>query len=390
MVVGAGDFEDDFYFVYDYKALKTKLDAAMGIAGEALGDDIEDVFRGLFGVFVTREDIIQFVETNVRDALSKIIKQFKNQFLPDFYEFLFSYSIKRFKEFDIDEYRDLIHSASFIGDDYFYIDVVKNYQKNTYKIEVNVNEDALLDLTDYSHAIVSARNALGVGDVQDGIGATYSWTKYYQCAREGRRIYAKRRKKGAKDGKEYELVDVTQKYIDKYWETIRMRKSFFPPYKIPFFAIMEFGNENISLLSDKGGKPYPSQGGLFLLDRAKDLINQEIESFKEDFFYYLEGIFPAIQVETPSLDVLDQRADDLLNDFIEKGVIRDDSQLVMFYKTLNYISQIDLEDEIREYARSLGYEKCRVEIFTTKSGKFSLRIRMPDGRFAEWRGANVY
>jgi hypothetical protein len=158
------------------------------------------------------------------------------------------------KEYNYDLYIERLTSA--IRANYNEIVFLSSDGKN---VSFRINLDPLGDITEWAAAVEATREALGIGKVaeRDMAMASHMWMeKIYKTGREGRTIHRTKKVKGEGGKSETSMVDVTEKYVMKYRQTIEMRLSLIPSNHAPFWYLIVHGNADAPF--GEGGTPYPN------------------------------------------------------------------------------------------------------------------------------------
>jgi hypothetical protein len=348
--------EDDFN-KFKQTLFEQESDTAIQLASELVRDD----------------EIKRFINSNVKEVINRLLEHLNKKVLPVLFRFHLYQAIAKTREFNTQFYVDFIQRFRITED---YVKVV--FEKR--KLSVVINPEKF-DLYDYGTAIIKTRQALNIGKTPKHI-ATALWYKYYASAREGHRVIRKKKVYDKKTKTYHEVeVDVTEQYIQKYYETIKKRISFMSRDTIPFFEILQRGSSNVKLISDRGAKPYPAYDGYDILGKVKESIENEIRQAEIAYKDYLTEKFPKVFVEfDPSVSEADYKQ--IFSDLVEKGVISENQLRLLRFKSL---SSSYIINGIKRKMIALGYTNVSVEILPTKKSGFTLRVKMPDGKFASWR-----
>lgn len=205
----------------------------------------------------------QIAVDNVRTMATRTLKNYALQ------------AIRRTKEFNQPLWINRLMSAI---DDPRTINI--RYDSSTKNIKITIDLDRTAGtLDDYAQAVTRAREDLHIGPGR-GVPmspemASYMWKeKYYGPAREGKEIPQPKRKERTskrkersdkKDRREYD----TEKYIQAYARTMRLRASYFQK-PAPFWMLINYGTT--PLASDWGGTEYPNIPPQNFVERAlKDM-----------------------------------------------------------------------------------------------------------------------
>jgi hypothetical protein len=152
------------------------------------------------------------------------------------------------------------------------------------KVEIDLNKTAG-NIAEYAAAVENARKQLdaekatinkrGGKNKTPGRLATEMWfEKIYSVDRLGKGDVP--RKVYNRHTREYEIINVVDKYKGKYFETMALRKSFYMTgHSAPWWYLLEYGNTKVVGFGDRGGYAKPSNPATHFVKNAK----KEIENF---------------------------------------------------------------------------------------------------------------
>ena len=347
---------------------------------------VEEFILGLrYGV--TTDDIEYFILSVEKEYVEIFERMFLFDLSSEFLRTLLLRAIQLYKDFNIEPYKNFLSKFQFIFNPIrIVIDYDRIEKSFTYRIELN-EEFFNKAESYYGDAVIATREELGLGALKnDPMRAYFAWKKYYEAAREGRRIYKTVREKGQK-----KIVEVTQEYAAKYWRTIKTRIKYLP--KKNFFSIyplLDLGNEVVSLKSDIGAPPYPVCQGLnltnFIRDYVDKLMERELRRFINEMIDQYVIVDFYIEDDLKDLEI---NLDRLVETLDEKGVISQE----LHEEILENIRRGDTEDAeaalkrgIATSMRNLGLENVRTEFYKTSKGNVRMSVRdKATGRFKSWR-----
>jgi hypothetical protein len=168
--------------------------------------------------------------------------------------------------------------------------------ENKVVVTINLNETAG-NIEEYAAAVAAARkvldankaesNKFGGKNITSGKLASKMWfEKIYSVDRLGKSNVP--RKRYNRSTKEYEIINVADKYQGKYLETMALRKSYYMSgHPAPWWYLLEHGNTKVAAFKERGGTAKPSNAGQYFVRTAKTNI--------ENFLY------GKIQIETSEI-----------------------------------------------------------------------------------------
>jgi hypothetical protein len=147
------------------------------------------------------------------------------------------------------------------------------------EVDIDLNRTAG-SLEDYAKGVKYAREHFkGTMDAQS---ASNFWALFlYGAAREGKRIVTKRGK------------DRTEYHVALYERTIALRKMGSAKLA-PWWGLVEWGNTDIDLESDRGGEPYPYYGGQYFVLKSEE---QTRAFYKDTLTEYMERYHSELESE---------------------------------------------------------------------------------------------
>jgi len=111
------------------------------------------------------------------------------------------------------------------------------------------------DIESYAAAVDAARQVLELKMTDPPSSRSLFWARnIYGVDREGKSVKRTKKKKKSEGGGT-ETVDVTEKYIGKWYETVSTRLNFIEAGQAPWWYILNYGNEDA--FSEGEGTPYP-------------------------------------------------------------------------------------------------------------------------------------
>jgi hypothetical protein len=120
------------------------------------------------------------------------------------------------------------------------------------------------------------------------------------------------RRKWNYEAKEYEIIDVTEQYKGKYYETVNLRKSFFVTgHSAPWWYILEHGNANIGTVIGEGTPGPEVEATNFVANSQrdmKDLLDRKIRDKKNEL---REDMNRAIDDRYAEIEILQAKIEDL-------------------------------------------------------------------------------
>lgn len=237
-------------------------------------------------------------------------------------------------------------------------------------IDIDVDFTPLGNIEIYAEAVEATRKELPEKVTEDPKAASRMWReKIFKTAREGGKVY--RHKKDRKTGKETK-VDVTYKYIGRYYDTIVSRLSKLPQNKAPFWYLIEYGNINIEGFNKKG-TPYPSLRELKMIGKIEATIRADFNTAYRKFSVEIENIISdklwgefGFKGSSPGLKSIDKEAtNEIRKVFTEKKELE-----MTAGKILNIIKRVDAD----------------LEIYRTTANNLAVRARGARGRFVTLAG----
>lgn len=241
--------------------------------------------------------------------------------------------------------------------------------------------DIRLDLTagrkeKYAEAISAAREFLNIGWVTriDPEMGSHMWEeKYYKPAREGGQIPQKAsfpKRKGDKK----RAKDRTAKYIQDYWNTIRIRVMLFGSLA-PFWQILDEGSAGQNLSSDEGGSPYPDYGPTNFVQKTKDELKT---IYKEQISKY-KNTKKELESAITDIDSAIIYIDKLMNELLSS---KEKITLSQMKKNLGERANVVDQQRLLQIAQGIaegkitGGKQARVELGRSPEGKrIQLRIK---------------
>lgn len=163
-------------------------------------------------------------------------------------------------------------------------------------IEVIIDMDKVAGTLDnYANAVRLARKSLGTNTNSDPNSASIYWSDIYKAAHGERVIHHVFDKKT----QEYKEKDLTEKFLGKYETTIALRASRYLAGKpAPWWRLLENGNAEVSLKSNRGGFPYPVHAPTNFVFRSKLQIQELLQSV---FQGYLSRELEPFQIRLENL-----------------------------------------------------------------------------------------
>jgi len=163
------------------------------------------------------------------------------------------------------------------------VDVVHDTENN--KIITSVDFSPLGDIELYAAAVETVREQLQSDKemqvVADPGMRSHFWKeKIYGAGREGRMVL---RRKYNRQTKEYEMIDVTDSFTEKYDSTIAARLNLFNNDEAPFWPLLEYGHSAYG--AGGGGTAYPKLRGQHFISK----IGKEIDDVFKSVYYDLRG-----------------------------------------------------------------------------------------------------
>lgn len=241
-------------------------------------------------------------------------------------------------------------------------------------VEIELDFSPLGDIEEYAEAVQSVRDYFLGGVKTSPQVASHMWKeKYYGTAREGKKIVKKLKGKG-KDEESRE-VDITEKYIQAYQETILERMKLLGT-SAPFWYLIEHGNIDIKFLSDSGGIPYPVFAGTHFIENTEfaiwkifdDLLRKNRKRAEDFVVEYISSIY-----NLPKLS-------GGLKNYLEN------LDSIMRKKILEEIGKQSADIELKkswELITKIKSVNKTYEFYKTRGGKLGARARGAGGRFVK-------
>lgn len=205
----------------------------------------------------TKEEAVLVLEKNAMDAIEST-----------------EFNIAYFKN-------DLLHA---IRDEKTFIIRQTNFGKDV-DVKINLNETAGT-LSDYAEGVKAAREHFA--GVQTPEQASKTWKyRLYKPAREGTRVLTTYGRGHPRQN----TADRTEYHVALYWRTLNLRK--LGSAKLaPWWGLIEWGNKEVSLKSDRGGTPYPTYGGEHFVQRSE---KETIDYYYSTLNAYMEAYHDKLQ-----------------------------------------------------------------------------------------------
>lgn len=216
-------------------------------------------------------------------------------------------------------------------------------------VTVRTDFYVLGDIESYAAAVDQARTALNLKMTDPPSSRSLFWARnIYGVDREGKSVKRTKKKKGKKGGTE--TIDVTEKYIGKWYETVSTRLGFIEAGQAPWWYILNYGNEDA--FNESEGSPYPIVHGTNFVEVLQTQIKEMFdriyrESLLEWEQWYADAIakdYGLDQFENPDevLRVIEPRLAELIdrNEELEPttrtvGIIKENETVWELYVSSN-------------------------------------------------------
>ena len=212
------------------------------------------------------------------------------------------------------------------------------------------------DIDMYAQAVEATRTALELKMTDPPSSRSLFWARnIYGVDREGKSV---KRSKKKKDGTT-ETVDVTEKYIGKWYLTVSTRLGFIEADKAPWWYILNYGNEDA--FSESEGMPYPLVHGTNFV--------QVLETQVKDMF---DRIYRQSLAEWENWYADALARDYGLDDF-------DDPDEVLRVLEPKLVEQIERQEELEPTNRTVGILKENdivYELYISSNGRISRRYSL--------------
>lgn len=278
-----------------------------------------------------------------------------------------------------------------------------NYNNTPGMIQININSEqeeiigvdidlsSLGDVEIYAQAVKSARDKLGVSKAS-AVAASDMWReKIYGVAREGVRVFKRFKGQIVRRSQEFllegeseeshygdtgeeggEEKDITDRYINKYHDTIIARLQELGDDQAPFWEIIENGNAGLSMSSNigEGAYAYPSvEPTGFIRNTELAIFSAFYDTFriyKEEAALYLGGLI----AENFGLEGFTGSVKDLPKQIKEEIKERLLGTAIVSARETNFQGALDYIDtaigRMHLYVTSRGNLKITVQDRTTK------------------------
>jgi hypothetical protein len=227
-------------------------------------------------------------------------------------------------------------------------------------ITVNIHMELLGTPEQYAKAVGEARKEVSKKPVPDAAIRSKIWQeKIYDVDRKGGKVFrSKKNKKG-----ESEKVDVTERYVGKYTQTIIKRLEKLGDITLaPWWYYINFGNISLEGATDESGIPYPEIYPTNFVEKIKT----GIYSAFRDIFY---GI----------LDEAERLYTELLkDDYNLKGETKlvDDIIHEQSRYTLEEILELSRYAEGHKTIITLRYNNTVYDLYRTSGGRLGARYNL--------------
>lgn len=365
-----GEFEEFKLFESEANRISSAIDE---FRKEVINFDFSETFKQELYRSIREKRVNEFIEDNYNKQIKQILSYLNKKVVPFFFKLHLFKAILQTKEFNAAPFFGFISEVR-LDENFVRVSIDKNGELKLYIHPEKINLKA------YGEAVKKTREFLNIGK-SPPFPASINWSFYYAAARQGLRII--KRVKASKNSNTYKEIDITDDYASRYWHTIRQRVEFFPKDSIPFFKLLQFGNKNVTLTSDRGGFPYPTFEGYDIIGNVVNAVKDEVLRLGKVYKEYIFRLFPTVEIDIDLEEITQEDIRAMFEDLLEKGIIDPKKKRLLNFKKL-HLSYIT--NSIMEFVKRLGYEKTKVEVYRTKQAVFSIRLRMPDGKFLKWRG----
>lgn len=364
--------------IEEFEALEKEIKnielAIVNFKKEILDFNSDALFKRQIASTIKKSEINAFIEDNFNKRITEILEYLNKKLVPFLFKLHLYKAIVKTKEFNIRPYFLFLEEVD-LSNDFVKVFINKN---NELDIEVNPKK---VDLEYYSTAIKKTRAFFRVGKLPPQM-ASEKWGLYYGAARLGLIVKKVKKVHVPGEGEKEIEEDLTAEFADRYWRTVEERVYFFPNNTIPFFNILQYGNKNLRLSSNRGGYPYPAFSGYNILGNVLKDVKRELVNIKRAYKEYIFRIFPTVEIELDTEGIDQNELRKAFIDLLNKGVIAERKKRLLNFKKMYPATIIN---SVKEYIQKLGYPNAKVEVFKTKGDTFSIRVRMPDGKFVKWR-----